>query len=104
MGIHIFACKHNGITTYQDDFGKERYDNAERIDTWFDSIRMGGDKEFMNDVDWEYLESVEGRLYRRPKDIDLAIQYCLGTDYQKRFIPFLEAMKTDSSLCFYVSY
>lgn len=95
MGVHIIPYKFEGI----DD---ESCDIVEWLRNEFDSLRMAGDTDFIDENKWEYLGVDEE--FRRPLDIDKTIQWCEKSRFQQRFIPYLERMKTDKTLTFRFAY
>ena len=99
MGVHIIPYKYNGT---EDDVLHGEYDDTVSLKGEFDSIRMSGDNDFINENDWRRI-GIEGNL-RQPIDIDKTIEWCKNSTYQQRFIPYLEKMKTDDSLTFRFAY
>lgn len=106
MGLHLWISKFIG-TEEDEPFGEApiTYYNTKRQD-WFDSVRHSGDKEFVLDNDFTYIDharEVEERSLARPVDFNKSREWVKEHVYegnQERLLNALDKMEKDKSLSF----
>ena len=106
MGIHISVVKILGFEPYEDYGQSIMIVNKEQQD-WFDHLRYAGDKDFNNEVEFNYVDVPDKEeILKRPADFNIAKQWVnenIKTNPERLLIA-LERMEQDESLAFDVSY
>ena len=109
MGLNILLykiIKKDKIETWNNKF--EIYYEVER-QSWFDSLRYLGDKEFYSENEFEYYDETceDGKDYYRPESFEKCktwVENNIIERNKERLITVLEKMEEDKNLVFCFSY
>lgn len=104
MGINVCLYRKVGYLPTEDEIiiGEPDWDVKEV--EWWDYIRQAGDRDFVNNIDWEHSHTFDD--YLRPTNISDAMLWVSDNIEGKRRSDYLKALNemiTDPDLYFYIS-
>jgi hypothetical protein len=102
MGINISVSKVTGIIEDTWRGKPATFHTTERLD-WFDTYRHSGDRDFVIENEFEFIDEQTENGLARPKDFNKCREWVKSKIYegnQQRLLDALDKIEADETLCF----